>query len=566
VRAVRAASRRTQHRRRALPSSRSVPALYGALTAGLVALVLVVASVVSPATPPSIAELSPSARDRIEEARDDLAAGFGGDSGRCDPGDVGCAASGVRDARDGPGSGSAAPPPIEVAAGRRCYGNPPRQTEDPHSPPCVFEIFKGDNRGATAPGVTATEIRVAVPIPSVDSMDREIVEALIAHFNRRYEFYGRRLNPVFVEANPYDDAAANQAAAQDLIATKPFGVVSSLRQVTNAAIYRRLAEARVVSVVSKAAGFDSEAVGGFTWLVDPPLDVRLGAGAALVCRALNGRNAIHAGPEFARSERRFAVLVRTEESVRPHSASLVNGLRDCGADFEVFDASLHMSEEQRAALMVQLKQGAFTTVLPVTCCFNTDLYQSASRAGYFPEWVDLGVWGVHLEQSWGGSTRVFTEGHGSHAFGFTPEVRVRPDAEVPAMWALREGGQSISAPQYTFENWYNALLVLASGIQGAGPNLTPETFARALRSTRFPNPNSGAPPYWQQDIGFALGDSVFHDDYAIWWWSEDAPSQTSDSSSGRGSFCYLDRGGRFSANSFPANADPRLFSASEPCR
>src|SRR5688572_29355597 len=34
---------------------------------------------------------------------------------------------------------------------KRCVGNPPRQTEDPMSPPCVAH-YQGDNSGATAPG------------------------------------------------------------------------------------------------------------------------------------------------------------------------------------------------------------------------------------------------------------------------------------------------------------------------------------------------------------------------------------------------------------------------------
>ena len=49
----------------------------------------------------------------------------------------------------------------EVAGGRavkdpstkRCVGNPPRQSEDPLSPPCVAS-FNGDNGGATYHGVT----------------------------------------------------------------------------------------------------------------------------------------------------------------------------------------------------------------------------------------------------------------------------------------------------------------------------------------------------------------------------------------------------------------------------
>src|SRR5687767_6996608 len=42
---------------------------------------------------------------------------------------------------------------------KRCVGHPPRQTEDPLSPPCVSH-FAGDNFGATYAGVTGSEIRI----------------------------------------------------------------------------------------------------------------------------------------------------------------------------------------------------------------------------------------------------------------------------------------------------------------------------------------------------------------------------------------------------------------------
>jgi len=553
------------------PGARSVPALYGGLTAGLVAVVMVVASVVSPATPPSIAEFSPSARDRIEQARADQGTGPG-DGGRCAPGDVRCLESKGDNRTARPGSKAGVPPPLEVAAGRRCFGDPPRQTEDPHSPPCVFEIFKGDDGGATAPGVTGTEIRVALPNWSWDANNtiggKAAVAALITHFNRRYEFYGRTLHPIFVPALPDEDAGANRAAAEDLLATKPFGVVSELTQATNAVIHRRLAEKGVVSVVSRPVGFDSDSVvDGFTWLVDPPLDARLAAGARFACGALSGRPARHGGPEFRNSARRFAVVVVTEQSgVRHDPRPLVEGLSSCGADFEVFEIASTASDDERRTLMLNLKSGGFTTLLHVNSSIWFQLFQSASTVGYFPEWLDLGLRTVHEEGAWVGFGRHYTGGHGAHAFGFTSDVRVRPDAELPAVWALRDGGYGGAADPVVLDGWYQPLLVLASGIQGAGPNLTPATFARALRTTQFPNPNPGAPPYWQQGIGFGFGDSVFHDDYAIWWWNENARSQTSQSSSGRGSFCYLDRGARFVAESLPANADSRLFSSSEPCR
>src|SRR5581483_8863975 len=44
---------------------------------------------------------------------------------------------------------------------KHCVGTPPRQTEDPASPPCV-PFFEGDNFGSTYAGVTASTVNVLV--------------------------------------------------------------------------------------------------------------------------------------------------------------------------------------------------------------------------------------------------------------------------------------------------------------------------------------------------------------------------------------------------------------------
>ena len=52
-------------------------------------------------------------------------------------------------------------PASRRTSGKRCVGNPPRQTEDPMSPPCVA-FFEGDNGGATWRGVTRNEITAVI--------------------------------------------------------------------------------------------------------------------------------------------------------------------------------------------------------------------------------------------------------------------------------------------------------------------------------------------------------------------------------------------------------------------
>src|SRR5205823_3189869 len=110
-------------------------------------------------------------------------------------------------------------PVIETARVKRCIGDPPRQIEDPQSPPCV-PYFDGDNGGATSPGVTANEIRIAAP-----SKDGNVFNTLLTFFNQRFQFYGRQLK--LVDGGCFDSDPKTAKSLADKVATEnTFGSLS----------------------------------------------------------------------------------------------------------------------------------------------------------------------------------------------------------------------------------------------------------------------------------------------------------------------------------------------------
>ncbi len=133
--------------------SKSIPLLYGGLAGLLLIVISAMALVFVPPSPPQVAEFAPQAVEQIEDSPKQQSSQFGGGAGVCAKGQV-C---------EGPDGVAIAPPKrvIEKARVRRCVGDPPRQTEDPQSPPCV-NYWQVDNGGAPAKGVTRDEIRVAV--------------------------------------------------------------------------------------------------------------------------------------------------------------------------------------------------------------------------------------------------------------------------------------------------------------------------------------------------------------------------------------------------------------------
>src|SRR5207249_1400399 len=101
-------------------------------------------------------------------------------------------------------------PVVSVPSTHRCFGNPPRQIEDPQSPPCV-PAWRGDNGGATTKGVTENEVRVVVPVASEPNVPADYVNALERFFNNRFEFYGRQLR-LIREDTAFDQGTAEQTA------------------------------------------------------------------------------------------------------------------------------------------------------------------------------------------------------------------------------------------------------------------------------------------------------------------------------------------------------------------
>jgi len=103
-------------------------------------------------------------------------------------------------------------------------------------------------------------------------------------------------------------------------------------------------------------------------------------------------------------------------------------------------------------------------------------------------------------------------------------------------------------------------LVIASGIQMAGPDLNPTTFRDGLRRTHFPNPQTSIRA---GDVGYPSDGYSETDDAAEWWFSTTAIGPFSDSSSHPGTVCYVDGGLRRRIGQYPHNAPDPFFSG--PC-
>lgn len=557
------------------PQSKAPTFVYGGLAATILLVVMAVAFIVVPPAPPSIAEFTPMADDQIIEAPSNQQSRFGtGEGEECAAGqvceDVG--GGGGRDSQDVTTSTNTAKRRIiDKARVRRCVGDPPRQTEDPQSPPCV-NFWEGDNGGATTKGVTGNEIRVVLGCMEwcwMEDFEAQI-PPVVAHFNSRYELYGRKFK-VFVEdtgvtsVNHYDPVAQRAAAEKLEERYRPFAVLHPSVYADDPLPYfdvfirNKTIVAQSGSTYITAAHMRERAP--WMWSYDPPLDHLEAHLAEVACKSLADRPG---SSPISPSRRKFALVYQALRGRTPVVAPFVDGIARCDGGPVAVRAVDRADDRKIQPVMAEL---AGTGVTSIVCICTSGgigvVMRSASAVSYYPEWLLPGL-PTQEEEAFLG---VFAPpDQRIRTFGLASGNKLVRFVDEPWYWAVREAGPDAATTNtYEFQKRvYHELLILASGIQAAGPHLTPDTFARALRSLRFANPGAGQAPYWQATVGFGVNDPVMVDDVGLMWWDDAAGNEGRDTRTA-GGWCYIDRGARWRLGAWPLRTMP-LFDRTKPCR
>jgi hypothetical protein len=551
------------------------------IAAGLVTVLAAIALIANPPAPPGIAEFAPNATKPITKAPPGQAPGGGNGPGACASGGV-CDPKALPTRSTGTNSPTG-PRPTDPrgASALQCYVWPDgavTQTWDPQSPPCIADWpgRAAGNGGATAPGVTKTEIRIAFPR---NSSTYDAGQPLVDFFNTRFELYDRRL--VLVPFTPQDgdpDTGQSSPEAQraDAESVKSLGVFASFTdpgggQWDNRTFTSRVSAAHILSVsapdqVSLRSQAQLADKSPYAWSYWPTSDDLLAATAAMTCRQLVGRNATHS-LDYSTTKRTFAVVVPQESYLGGPLEGLdhmLDTLQACGVPRpRVVEYQAPLATNDPSAItsaMLQLKADGITSVIlwPPECCWAAAgaPQKAATNAGYHPEWIIAG-WSA-------GSTAALDTGASDQlrdSFGVASWSRRQPLPRRPYFRAYSEaiGGKSppdiVSLQPGIYESLYRSLLLIASGIQMAGEHLTAQRFGDALQSTTFANPGTGAPPMYQAHVGFA-DDHSMADDFAAFWFNPARPY--SPTAPDTDTFCYLEAGRRWTAQSWPSDPDPYL--------
>lgn len=422
----------------------------------------------------------------------------------------------------------APPPPLPSGIGgnpspKTCVGTPPRQTEDALSPPCVA-FFQGDNGGATYRGVTGGEVAIlfyfegGVSESDGSTSDTAPVDKYIdvaqqngsdpshwigklrtwmTYFNDRFQTYHRKVH-FYAYFNHGDQSASggtNYNTPQDMVKDAadnynhlhPFAAFPEFGAGSPDAYEHAMARYGVLgfgSLVPRSASFFSQ-FSGLEWGFLPATDYIARSYSSFVCTKL-APNTVSFGNAADTGKKRIYGFLTTSDPNHPELQELGRQAADalnsgcgispawtCQHPISGYAIDPKTSPDYAATCMATFIQKGVTTILWLDG-FETNFGKAAHAAQYFPEWV---IEGDQVSDAW---TSAFYQDASEwlHAMVVSPqELTNIHSVPQPCEEAYRSVDPSAAPLVLTFacEYFYSDLFQLFTGIQVAGPRLTPHS-------------------------------------------------------------------------------------------
>ena len=474
------------------------------------------------------------------------------------------------------GTLGAAPAPLDLPTGeaggsavktpstKRCVGNPPRQSEDPLSPPCVAS-FQGDNGGTTYHGVTREEVRVVLhfngggqecyytrpcePLPINKIYDLtdppaegeptrvKLYRNWQRYYNERYQTYGRFVR-MFIYWGPGDGSpeARRTAAATVLKEIKPFAVLEYLSWNSEPFVDTILGRG-IMSFggrnLRRAETYRK--FPGLMWSFAPPAEYLSETFSSFICTKAKPYPTSFSGNPGQNGTARTFGFVSTNNQTQPQYLAIARLVRQkteaCGVRYAAdatYPACPGLSvtnNEDEAATAIALMQSKGVTTIVQPGCWESQLTRAANAVSYFPEWLTTDYRGFERSEvgQIGQDQNVW-----SRAWVVTPQTLQNAQGGIPVEPPCLDAYLSVdpTIDKDSFEpntacEVYNDLRQLFTGIQVAGPKLHPKTIEKGFRAIP-PKPSTGPN---QPSCYYLPGDYTCVKDAVAQWWDSSAPGE-----------------------------------------
>ena len=281
------------------------------------------------------------------------------------------------------------------------------------------------NGGATAPGVTATEVKVVVYYsnsPQAATFPQQVEDTQAAYQYasdtfHTYQLWGRKPVYEMVQLSGTDETA-QRADALKVIAMKPFMVMDISDPSNGAPIFTTtVANAKILVASSSTTPEAGARQSPYRWNYGGDQTASVPLAAAFAGRSLSGEKASFAGDKALTSKKRVFGAIYPQNIV--DIAAFEKQLKDNGgtslAKAVAFDpADPTKTTEALPTLVLQLKDAGVTSVIvfadPATFA---PMLKAATNQQYSPEWIITGFGYTDFDVF----ARGFDQEQMKHAFG-----------------------------------------------------------------------------------------------------------------------------------------------------
>lgn len=556
---------------------------YGVTLAIVGILAIVVAALPGNAPDQTASELASGTGANAEGFDETVGGGGGGGSnaaGSAGPG--GTTAGSASGGGGGVVPGGGASPNVVFGQGD-CRTDQRESLISLYSPPCVK--FTGGNGGATARGVFPDKIVVVRWLGQVDAATQAILEsykladdpevrkrsyeALRRYHNQHLITYGREIQFVDLPASgPGEDDRAMRADAIKIANDiKAFAVIEGTPDAPIPKILAlELAQRGVICMCTSSLTSDF-------YMENPPYIFGTGLPTAtdyavqigeFIGKRMGTKKAQWAGPlsGYRNLPRKYGLLYlegvrgKVDPEGKRYADQVKAELGKYGVKLAASQGYLYdpgRNQNDVSTVIARFKQAGVTTMIGMWDPLSPILItREATRQQWFPEWFVTGT-GLSDTTTAG---RLYDGQQWSNAFGISPLWitwnDVRKSGGVRAFHHGMPGMQP--GDEGVLVNIYAALVgPVFYGVHMAGPNLTPDTFARGMFS--FP-PTGGLPA--APLIYYTREDPTAVKDFTEVWFDADRSGPDERGDQGRGMMVKANNGQRYKPGQWP-RTNPKAF-------
>ena len=396
-------------------------------------------------------------------------------------------------------------------------GNGARQFSFSKYAPLCVPAYSGNNGGATAPGVTASTITIVYRNRSsgesaaisaatgaaeggTDAQYLQDMDTYISYFNKIFELYGRKVvlkafngQGDYVQEDQGQDLAAAEA---DAVTAKDEGAFADVSFPLGSSTQPYEEDLARQGVLSMGATYMPQSWFGqfapYEYSAASPTGTQGGNYTIhVICSRFQGMPAVFAGDAVMQHEKRVFGLITPENPIYMETGDQIqNGLTGCGVKVArrvSYSVDIPTYQQQSTSIIAQMKASGVTTVIcgcdPIFPIFADS---AADAEDYHPESAELGF-GDPLG-------RLPSSDQMAHTIS-TDGTQPAADA-TEAYTAFQKADPGGKPAEIYFPLPYEILLYLFDALQGAGPDLTPQSFQKAVFSMPASLPNGDFGP-WQ---------------------------------------------------------------------